>query len=213
MSTTDALFEAILKGKPAPGLEATQAAIEEGIQPQEIINGHMIRAMEEIGKRFEQGQAFVPELLMAAQAMKKSLEFLKPLMKGSDSITMGKVVIGTVEGDLHDIGKNLVASMLEGCGFEIINLGTNVSSDKFINAIREHQPDILSMSALLTTTMPYMKTVIDALVSSGLRDRVRIMVGGAPITEDFAMSIGADGYSKNANAAVALARSLVGVAA
>lgn len=212
MSTTDELFEAILKGKPAPALAATQAALEEGLEIQEIINGHMVRAMEAIGARFEAGQSFVPELLMAGQAMKKSLEYLKPLMKGDDSLTLGRIVIGTVQGDLHDIGKNLVASMLEGCGFEIVNLGTNISSDAFIAAITEHDADILGMSALLTTTMPYMKEVIDAIERAGMRERIKIMVGGAPVTEDFAREIGADGYSKNANAAVALARSLVGVA-
>lgn len=212
MSTTDELFESILKGKPAPALAATQAAVEEGLEIQEIINGHMVRAMEAIGARFEAGQAFVPELLMAGQAMKKSLEYLKPLMKGDDSLTLGRIVIGTVQGDLHDIGKNLVASMLEGCGFEIVNLGTNISSDAFIAAITEHDADILGMSALLTTTMPYMKEVIDAIERAGMRKRIKIMIGGAPVTEDFAREIGADGYSKNANAAVALARSLVGVA-
>lgn len=209
MSTTDELFEAILKGKPAPALAATQALVEAGIEPQDIINGHMIRAMEEVGSRFEKGEAFVPELLMAGQAMKKSLEYLKPLMKGESTFTIGKIVMGTVQGDLHDIGKNLVASMLEGCGFEVINLGTNVSSDKFIAALKEHDAKILGMSALLTTTMSYMKEVIDALVSSGMREKVKVMVGGAPLSEEFARSIGADGFSSNANSAVALARTLV----
>lgn len=209
MSTSEELYEAVLKGKPALALAATKAAIEAGMIPNEIINGCMIPAMEEVGKRFEEGKAFVPELLMAGQAMKKALEVLKPLMVGESSFSAGKIVMGTVQGDLHDIGKNLVASMLEGCGFEVINLGTNVSSQKFIDAVKEHKAQILGMSALLTTTMAYMKEVIDALKEVGLRDQVKVMVGGAPLSESFAESIGADGFSSNANSAVALARSLV----
>lgn len=212
MSDTDTLYESILTGKPAPALEATCAAVAGGTPPGDIIHYHMIRAMEEVGRRFEQGQAFVPELLMAAQSMKKCLEFLKPLMKGDDSIQTGRVIVGTVKGDLHDIGKNLVASMLEGCGFDIVNLGTNVSSEQFIAAVREHKADILGMSALLTTTMPYMKEVMAALESEGLRSSIKVMVGGAPVTEEFARTIGADGFSANANAAVSLARSLVRIA-
>lgn len=209
MTTTEELYEAVLKGKPALALAATQAAVDAGLIPNEIINGCMIPAMEEVGKRFEEGKAFVPELLMAGQAMKKALEVLKPLMVGESSFSAGKIVMGTVQGDLHDIGKNLVASMLEGCGFEVINLGTNVSSQKFIDALKEHKAQILGMSALLTTTMSYMKEVIDALKEVGLRDQVKVMVGGAPLSESFAESIGADGFSSNANSAVALARSLV----
>lgn len=209
MTTTEELYEAVLKGKPALALAATQAAVDAGLIPNEIINGCMIPAMEEVGKRFEEGKAFVPELLMAGQAMKKALEVLKPLMVGESSFSAGKIVMGTVQGDLHDIGKNLVASMLEGCGFEVINLGTNVSSQKFIDAVKEHKAQILGMSALLTTTMSYMKEVIDALKEVGLRDQVKVMVGGAPLSESFAESIGADGFSSNANSAVALARSLV----
>ena len=206
--TTSQLFDAIVAGKAAPALELAKTAIDEGAEPGFLIEHCMTPAMEEVGRRFEIGEAFVPELLMAAQAMKKSLELLKPLL-GSSAISSGRIILGTVRGDLHDIGKNLVASMLEGCGFEVINLGTDVDSDKFINAVREYSPKILGMSALLTTTMPYMKEVIDALSLAGLRDKVRIMVGGAPVSEDFAKSIGADGYSANANTAVTLARSLV----
>ena len=166
--------------------------------------------MEEIGARFEAGQAFVPNLLMSARAMKGSLDIVKPLLRGDSTASVGKVVIGTVKGDLHDIGKNLVASMLEGCGFEVINLGVDVSSDKFVEAVREHDANIICMSALLTTTMNYMKEVVAAVEAAQLKDRVKIMVGGAPLTEGFARSIGADGYSSNANAAVTLARSLMG---
>lgn len=203
------LYEAILNGKLEQAVDVTNQAIADGVEPQAIINGYMIKAMEEVGQRFQRGEAFVPNLLMAARAMKGSLDILKPLMKGDASTTLGKVVIGTVKGDLHDIGKNLVASMLEGCGFEVINLGVDVPSDKFIAAIKENNADILCLSALLTTTMNYMKDVIEALKADGLRDQVKVMVGGAPVMAMFAEQVGADGYSEDASEAVALARRLV----
>lgn len=210
VAETDAVFDAILEGKADDAAEATRRAVESGATPQEIINGQMIRAMGEVGQRFQDGKAFVPQLLMAGRAMKSALELLKPMMAGSASTTIGKVVIGTVKGDLHDIGKNLVASMLEGCGFEVINVGIDVPADTFVEEVRKSDADILCMSALLTTTMTYMKDVIDALEAAGLRDKVKVMVGGAPVTQHFADEIGADGYSDNANTAVALARRLVG---
>ncbi|MBR7048534.1 MAG: corrinoid protein [Prevotella sp.] len=203
------MYSAILAGKSAEAAEATKEAIAAGQQPQDIINGQMIRAMGEVGQRFQDGKAFVPQLLMAGRAMKAALEILKPLMAGSSNISLGKVVIGTVKGDLHDIGKNLVASMLEGCGFEVVNIGIDVSADTFIDEIRKNKPDILCMSALLTTTMGYMKEVIDALKEAGLRDQVKVMVGGAPVSQAFANEIGADGYSDNANTAVAVAKELM----
>ena len=209
MADLESLYEAILKGKLDVAKAVTTEAIAENVDPQEIINGYMSRAMEDIGKRFEEGKAFVPELLMAARAMKGALDLLKPRMKGAASHRLGKVVIGTVKGDLHDIGKNLVASMLEGCGFEVINLGTDISSEKFITAIKENQAQILCLSALLTTTMNYMQEVIDALEKTGIRQEVKVMIGGAPVSESFARQIGADGYSDNANAAVTLAKSLL----
>jgi corrinoid protein of di/trimethylamine methyltransferase len=169
----------------------------------------MIAAMSEVGQRFQDGKAFVPQLLMAGRAMKAGLEVLKPLMAGEESTSIGKVVIGTVKGDLHDIGKNLVASMLEGCGFEVINLGVNVTAERFVDAVVEHHADILCLSALLTTTMTNMREVIDALHTAGIRNRVKVMVGGAPVTADFARQIGADAYSENANEAVAVARELL----
>ena len=205
------LFEAILNGKSDEAAAATKDAIAQGIAPQDLINGQMIRAMGEVGQRFQDGKAFVPQLLMAGRAMKAALELLKPMMAGAASTSLGKVVIGTVKGDLHDIGKNLVASMLEGCGFEVINIGIDVSADKFIEAIKENQPDILCMSALLTTTMGYMKEVIDALERAGVRHQVKVMVGGAPVTQGFADEIGADGYSDNANSAVTVAKQLLKV--
>ena len=209
MVDLESLYEAILKGKLDVAKAVTTEAIAENVDPQLIINEYMSRAMEDIGKRFEEGKAFVPELLMAARAMKGALDLLKPLMKGAASHRLGKVVIGTVKGDLHDIGKNLVASMLEGCGFEVINLGTDISSEKFITAIKENQAQILCLSALLTTTMNYMQEVIDALEKTGIRQEVKVMIGGAPVSESFARQIGADGYSDNANAAVTLAKSLL----
>ena len=210
-SPAERLFEAILNGKSDEAAAATKEAIAQGIAPQDLINGQMIRAMGEVGQRFQDGKAFVPQLLMAGRAMKAALELLKPMMAGAVSTSLGKVVIGTVKGDLHDIGKNLVASMLEGCGFEVVNIGIDVSADKFIEAIKENQPDILCMSALLTTTMGYMKEVIDALEQAGIRDQVKVMVGGAPVTQGFADEIGADGYSDNANSAVAVAKQLLKV--
>lgn len=209
MADLESLYEAILKGKLDVAKAVTTEAIAENVDPQLIINEYMSRAMEDIGKRFEEGKAFVPELLMAARAMKGALDLLKPLMKGAASHRLGKVVIGTVKGDLHDIGKNLVASMLEGCGFEVINLGTDISSEKFITAIKENLAQILCLSALLTTTMNYMQEVIDALEKTGIRQEVKVMIGGAPVSESFARQIGADGYSDNANAAVTLAKSLL----
>ena len=203
------LFDAILNGKSDDAAAATHDAIAVGAVPQDLINSQMIRAMSEVGQRFQDGKAFVPQLLMAGRAMKASLELLKPMLAGTGSTSLGKVVIGTVKGDLHDIGKNLVASMLEGCGFEVVNIGIDVSADKFIEAIKANQPDILCMSALLTTTMGYMKEVIDALQAAGIRDQVKVMVGGAPVTQGFADEIGADGYSDNANSAVAVAKQLL----
>lgn len=204
------LFQAILNGKSDEAAAATREAIAKSVAPQDLINGQMIRAMGEVGQRFQDGKAFVPQLLMAGRAMKAALELLKPLLAGTTTTSLGKVVIGTVKGDLHDIGKNLVASMLEGCGFEVVNIGIDVSADAFIQAVRENQPDILCMSALLTTTMGYMKEVIDALEAAGIRNQVKVMVGGAPVTQGYADEIGADGYSDNANSAVTVAKQLLG---
>ena len=204
------LYEAIVAGKLESAVELPRQAIAEGVAPQMIINNYMIKAMGEVGQRFQDGKAFVPQLLMAGRAMKGALELLKPLLAGSASTTIGKIVIGTVKGDLHDIGKNLVASMLEGCGFEVINIGIDVTCDKFVEAVKENHADILCMSALLTTTMTYMKEVIQALEEAGIRNQVKVMIGGAPVSQGFADEIGADGYSDNANTAVAVAKELIG---
>jgi len=203
------LREAIVKGNLNLAIEETNRALTDHVKLQELINEYLIKGMEEIGKAFQEGKAFVPNLLMSARAMKGSLDILKPLLKEENVAFQGRVVIGTVKGDLHDIGKNLVASMLEGCGFEVINLGVNISDEQFVKAIKENKADIICMSALLTTTMVYMKDIIQLLIKTGLRNQVKVMVGGAPVNQDFADEIGADGYTENANAAVSLARSLV----
>ncbi len=209
MAELDKLKDSIIAGKMEDAVALTKQAVEEGMEAQDIINNYLVKGMEEIGLRFEEGKAFVPNLLLAARAMKGCLDLLKPMMQGAASISLGKVVIGTVKGDLHDIGKNLVASMLEGCGFEVINLGVDISDAQFVAAVKEHQPQIVCLSALLTTTMNYMKAVIDMLESEGLRQQVKVMVGGAPVNEAFAVQIGADGYSSNANGAVVLAKQVL----
>lgn len=209
MNNLSELYNAVLAGKLEDAVKVTQVAIEESVSPNEIINQYMIKAMEEIGSRFEAGKAFVPNLLMSARAMRGALEILKPLMQGQTNLYIGKIVIGTVKGDLHDIGKNLVASMFEGCGFEVINLGVDVSSDKFISAAIENKADIICMSALLTTTMNYMKEVISAIEASELKGKVKVMIGGAPVNDAFAQEIGADAYTSNANAAVIMAKKLI----
>ena len=209
MDNLNELYDAILVGKLEDAVKVTKIAVEEGMTPHEIINQYMIKAMEEIGSRFEAGKVFVPNLLMSARAMRGALDVLKPLMQGQVDSYIGKIVIGTVKGDLHDIGKNLVASMFEGCGFEVINLGVDVSSDKFISAALENKADIICMSALLTTTMNYMKEVVAAVEASELKGKVKIMVGGAPVNDAFAKAIGADAYTSNANAAVVMAKKLI----
>lgn len=203
----DKLYEAIFKGMAPLAKNAVQEALDDNKSPQEIIDGSMIPAMEAIGQEFEAGKVFVPNLLLSARAMKSALDILKPLMMAGLTTTLGTIVIGTVKGDLHDIGKNLVASMLEGRGFKVINLGTDVSKERFIEAARENNADIICLSALLTTTMDYMKEIVDAVRAEGLD--IKIMVGGAPLTQEFATSIGADGYSSNANEAVLVAKKLL----
>lgn len=203
------IFNAILTGKNIDAKNFVQAALDAGAQPQEIIMDSMIPAMDEAGRRFEAHQFFVPQLMIAARAMKEALAILSPLLAASGTEPIAKVVIGTVMGDMHDIGKNLVASMLEGAGFQVFDLGVNVPPEKFINELKEKQAEILCMSALLTTTMPAMRKTIEALDAAGMRDSVRVMIGGAPVTQAYADEIGADGYSSNANAAVTLARNLI----
>lgn len=207
----DKIQVAIETGKLEVATENVNKALEEGANPQVIISDALIKGMEIIGQRFQDGKAFVPNLLMSARAMKGSLEILKPLLSDGNNATLGKIVIGTVKGDLHDIGKNLVASMFEGCGFEVINLGIDVSSEQFVKAVKELNVDIVCLSALLTTTMNYMAEVIKALEDAGVRDKVKVMVGGAPLNDNFARQIKADAYTSNANAAVQKAKELLGM--
>jgi len=203
------LYDAVLNGDQKTAIAVTQEALAAGVNPMDLITNYMVPAMDEVGSRFECEDYFVPELLLSARAMKGSLELLRPLLAAQGAQPVARVAIGTVKGDLHDIGKNLVGSLLEGGGFEVMDLGADVAPEKFIAAIRERGANIVALSALLTVTMPSMRTTIDALKQAGVRDQVKIMVGGAPVTQQFADEIGADGYSDNASAAVALARRLV----
>lgn len=184
----------------------TNEGLARGYSPQEILDKGLVAGMEIVGVDFRDGILFVPEVLMAANAMKGGMEILRPLLTETGAEQIGKMVIGTVKGDIHDIGKNLVAMMMEGAGLEVINLGINVDADMFIAAIREHKPELLGMSALLTTTMPYMKVVIDTLGEEGLRDDIYVMVGGAPVTENFAKDVGADAYGRDAAVSVDIAK-------
>ena len=203
------LYDAILTGNFKAAREITQQALAAGVDPGVLVQEQMIPAMDEVGRRYEANEYFVPELLISARAMKAALELIRPLLTARGTEPAGRVVIGTVKGDLHDIGKNLVAAMLEGAGFEVIDLGVDVSPEKFITALNERHASLVAMSALLTTTMNSMKTTVEALKAAGVRNKVKIMIGGAPVTQKYADEIGADGYSSNANAAVALARKLV----
>jgi 5-methyltetrahydrofolate--homocysteine methyltransferase len=187
-----------------------QAALDAQIDPGIILNEGMISAMQEVGRLFEEGEYFVPEMLIAARAMQDGLALLKPHLVQANVHSAGKVVIGTVKGDLHDIGKNLVAMMLEGAAFEIVDLGVDVPPEKFVEAVKTHQPRVVGLSALLTTTMPSMRTTIEALAAAGVRNQVKVIVGGAPVTEAFAHDIGADGFAPDASRAVKLTKSLVG---
>lgn len=213
MDNTAKLYDAILNGDAKSAQAQTREALEAKVDPEELVNRQMIPAMDEVGRRFEANEYFVPELLISARAMKAALELIKPLLVEKGAKPVGRVAIGTVKGDLHDIGKNLVAAVLEGGGFEVIDLGVDVSPEKFIEPVKEGKVDLVAMSALLTTTMPAMKTTIDELVKAGVREKVKVIIGGAPITQSYADQIGADGFGQNAGSAVALARRLLGVQA
>jgi 5-methyltetrahydrofolate--homocysteine methyltransferase len=210
MPDLQALYTAILEGDARTTKEVVQQALDEGVDPKRLLDEYMVPAMDTVGQRFEEGEYFVPELLISARAMKAALEMIRPGLVNQGAKPAGRVLIGTVRGDLHDIGKNLVAAMLEGGGFEVVDLGVDVSPDKFIENIGPGGSQIIALSALLTTTMPGMKTTITALQEAGLRDRVKVMVGGAPVTERWAHEIGADGFSESASGAVRVARDLVG---
>jgi corrinoid protein of di/trimethylamine methyltransferase len=209
MAQSTELYDAILNGDAKKAHAATEAALAAGVQPMALIQESMVPAMDEVGRLFECEEYFVPELLLAGRAMKGAMELLKPLLTAAGQKMAVRVVIGTVKGDLHDIGKNIVASMLEGSGFEVIDLGTDVSPKRFVAAVEEQNPQIVCMSALLTVTMPAMKTTIDALKTAGVRTQVKVLIGGAPVTSQYSREIGADGYSENASAAVGLVRDLL----
>ncbi|MFZ2096890.1 MAG: corrinoid protein [Anaerolineales bacterium] len=209
MINLDDLRQSVIDGDMHSTQELVQKALVEKMSPEQILKDGLIAAMEEVGRRFECGEFFVPEMLVSARAMKSGLALLRPYLTTANVKAVGKVVIGTVKGDLHDIGKNLVSMMLEGAGFEIIDLGTDVSAEKYIAAVNEHQPDLVACSALITTTMLHMEDVIQALMDAGLRDRVKVMIGGAPVTEKYAVDIGADGYAPDAASAATRAKELM----
>jgi len=208
MPELEKLHDAILNGDAKAAVAVTKEALDAGVDPLELVTRFMVPAMDEVGRRFECEEYFVPELLISARAMKGSLELIRPLLAAKGAQPTGRVAIGTVKGDLHDIGKNLVASMLEGGGFEVTDLGADVPPEKFVEAVRKGA-NVVCLSALLTVTMPSMKTTIEALRSAGVRDQVKVLVGGAPVTPQYAHEIGADGFGENAAAAVSLARQMV----
>jgi len=211
MADLQKLYEAVLNGDAKTSSAVTRAALDEGVEPLELVTKYMVPAMDEVGRRFECEDYFVPELLLSARAMKGALEHIRPLLVASGAQPAGRIAIGTVKGDLHDIGKNLVAAMLEGGGFEVIDLGSDVAPDRFVDAVKTRGVNIVCLSALLTVTMPAMKTTIQALKDAGVRDRVKVLIGGAPVTRHYADEIGADGYGETATAAVALAREMTHV--
>jgi 5-methyltetrahydrofolate--homocysteine methyltransferase len=203
------IHTAVIEGQSALVQEKVNAALAAGVDATVILNDGMISAMAEVGQLFQEGECFVPEMLIAARAMQTGMALIKPSLQEAGAKSAGKIVIGTVKGDLHDIGKNLVAMMLEGAGFEIVDLGTDVAPEKFIAVVRENDPQIVAMSALLTTTMLAMETTLTALKDAGVREQVKVMIGGAPITQSYAHQIGADGFSPDASRAVAVAKSLI----
>ena len=204
------LHDAILSGDAKTAKTTTEQALAAGVEPMKLVQEHMMPAMAEVGRRFECNEYFVPELLLAARAMKAALELIRPLLATSGAKPAARVALGTVKGDLHDIGKNLVMAMLEGGGYEVIDLGVNVTPEQFVAAVKGKGANIVAMSALLTTTMPAMKTTVDALQQAGVRQQVKVLIGGAPITQKYADEIGADGYSESAAGAVNAAKKALG---
>lgn len=209
MAELSELSTAILDGDLNAAKDLTQELLDQGVSASAIVNDGLIVGMNEVGRLFKANEYFVPEVLISARAMKGSMEMVRPLLADDEGSSLGVVVLGTVQGDLHDIGKNLVGMMLEGAGFEIIDLATDVPPAGFVDAVKEHKPSIVAMSALLTTTMMAMKSTIEALVEAGVRDDVKIMVGGAPVTQRFAQEIGADGFAPEAASATDVAKDLV----
>jgi len=211
MSILEDIKNSIITYKPAKTKEFCQQAIDEGITPQVILSEGLIAGMAVVGEKFKLNKIYVPEVLIAARCTHAGLDILKPILVAANVLAVGKIVLGTVKDDLHDIGKNLVAMMFEGAGFEVINLGVNVDPEKFIEAIKEYQPNIIAMSSLITSTLPNVELTIKAIIDAGLRDKVKIMVGGAPVTEEWVLQIGGDGFGKDATAAVDAAKKLMGI--
>ncbi len=209
MEILASLVESLVEGQNEQVAQLTQKGVQEGLPPLEILNKGLIAGMEVVGQNFKEGEIYVPDVLIAARAMRAGMDILRPLLAESDVPSTGKVILGTVQGDLHDIGKNLVGIMMEGAGFEVIDLGADVSADKFVAAVKEHRPKIVGMSALLTVTMVGMKSVLDSIESQGLRQDVIALVGGAPVTQKFADEIGADGYAHDAVSAVSKVKELL----
>jgi 5-methyltetrahydrofolate--homocysteine methyltransferase len=206
------IYQAVLDGDAKGAEAAVKAALAANVPAEDILKKACIPAMGEVGRLFEEGEKFVPEMLISARAMQTAVRLLKPLLVQANVQSAGKIVMGTVQGDLHDIGKNLVGMMMEGSGFEVIDLGTDVTPAKFVDAVRQHKPQVMGMSALLTTTMPAMKKCIEAIKEAGLRDQVKILIGGAPVTQAYADQIGADGYAPDASSAARAAKTLLGIA-
>ena len=211
MAELQAIAENLIKGNASETKRLSQEAVKEGIPPEQILNQGLIAGMNVVGERFKKNEVYVPEVLIAARAMHSAMDVLRPLLTSTGVQEIGSVAIGTVKGDLHDIGKNLVAMMLEGAGFKVIDLGIDVGPEKFIEAVENQKVDIVAMSALLTTTMPGMKTVIESLRSAGVRERVKTMIGGAPVTQQYADEIGADGYAPDAASAADKAKELLSI--
>jgi len=209
VSVLEEMQENVVAGNESKVVELTQKALDEGLAPEKILNDGFVPGMEIVGRKFQENEIYVPEMLMSARAMKAGMKLLEPFLTEAGIEPIGKIVIGTVKGDLHDIGKNLVAMMLEGGGFEVIDAGVDISAQKFMDLVKEKKPDILCLSALLTTTMGEIKNVIDAFKENGLRNDIKIMVGGAPLTDDYSKEIGADGYSPDAASAVDIAKELL----
>jgi len=211
MTLFEKLYDAILTGNHSDAVAITEQGLADGLEPQSLIDEAMIPAMDEVGRRFEEEEYFVPELLLSARAMKHALELLRPRLADRGAKPVGRIVVGTVQGDLHDIGKNLVSAMLEGAGFDVVDLGTDVPPEAFAKAAKESNADLVGLSTLLTVTMPAMKKTVEALELAGLRGQVKVLVGGAPLSWDYAKEISADAYADNANAAVRTARELIRV--
>ena len=213
MADLAGISEAVIDGNAERTQQLVKQAIEEGVDPEKIIYEGLVPGMNVVGDRFRKNEYYVPEVLIAARAMQRGMDLLTPLLQGRKIRTLGKVVIGTVEGDLHDIGKNLVAMMLKGSGFEVVDLGVDIKAEDFVQKAKEAQADVVAMSALLTTTMPSMKKTIEALKQAGVRNNFKVMIGGAPVTQSYADEIGADGFAPDAASAVDKAKELLGISA